>query len=216
MVDDAKYYTDEVEKDILEAMNHPRCVSWGEIGLDYHYSRLPHDVQQEVFTRQLCHAVRLGKTLTIHTQEANTDTERILKAEVPPDFKRLLDHFSNLYIGITGKSPHRFLSLTSLPPLPGIITYTTNQNTSAVVRRMATSSPDAPLRIVLETDAPFMTPANLYKSPKFKAAKGKLPLSHTAMIPWTAAYVARTAGSGWTVECVMREARENARVLYGV
>lgn len=68
-------------------MKHPRNVGWGEIGLDYHYDNSPRDIQQEVFTRQLRHAVRLGKPLTIHTREADDDTERILKAEVPKDHK---------------------------------------------------------------------------------------------------------------------------------
>lgn len=71
----------------LEAMKHPRNVGWGEIGLDYHYTLSPEYIQQEVFTRQLRHAVRLGKPLTIHTREAEEDTERILKAEVPKDWK---------------------------------------------------------------------------------------------------------------------------------
>lgn len=68
-------------------MAHPRCVGWGEIGLDYHYDNSPRAVQQTVFTRQLRQAVRLGKPLTIHTREAEEDTERILKAEVPREHK---------------------------------------------------------------------------------------------------------------------------------
>jgi TatD DNase family protein len=71
----------------LEAMAHPRNVGWGEIGLDYHYDNSPRDVQQDVFTRQLRHAVRLGKSITVHTREADGDTERILKAEVPAEHK---------------------------------------------------------------------------------------------------------------------------------
>lgn len=135
------------DNDSLESMAHPRNVGWGEIGLDYHYDNSPRDVQREVFTRQLRHAVRLGKPITVHTREADEDTESILKAEVPVDHKvrtavvsspfyilwgsrphgsrahgsstttqihihcftdspefgqRLLDHFPNLYIGITG------------------------------------------------------------------------------------------------------------------
>lgn len=75
----------------LEAMAHPRCVAWGEMGLDYHYDNSPRDIQQKVFTRQLRHAVRLGKPLTIHTREADDDTERILKAEVPKDCRVCFD-----------------------------------------------------------------------------------------------------------------------------
>jgi Tat protein secretion system quality control protein TatD with DNase activity len=68
-------------------MVHPRCVGWGEIGLDYHYDNSPRDVQQAVFIRQLKQAVKLGKPLTIHTREAEEDTERILKQEVPAEHK---------------------------------------------------------------------------------------------------------------------------------
>jgi TatD DNase family protein len=68
-------------------MKHPRCVALGEIGLDYHYDNSPRDIQQDVFTRQLRHAVKLGKPLTIHTREADADTERIMKAEVPKDHR---------------------------------------------------------------------------------------------------------------------------------
>ena len=116
-------------------MAHPRCVGWGEIGLDYHYDNSPRDLQQRVFIRQLRQAIKLSKPLTIHTREADEDTLRILKEEVPkdhrvshlippssqftsdvyckkihvhcftdtPEFgKKLLDHFPNLYIGVTG------------------------------------------------------------------------------------------------------------------
>ena len=77
----------QVEAQILEAMKHPRCVGWGEVGLDYHYMNSPADIQQDVFRRQLKHAVRLGKPLTIHTREADDDVERILKEEVPQEHK---------------------------------------------------------------------------------------------------------------------------------
>jgi len=218
---DAKLYSDKVEQDILEAMSHPRCVGWGEIGLDYHYDNSPREVQQEVFTRQLRQAVRLSKSLTIHTREAEEDTERILKEVVPKDHqihvhcftdspewaKRMLDHFPNLYIGITG-----------------VITYATNLNTSNVIRQMTATEPPSPrnLRILLETDAPFMTPSNLYNTLTDPGIKGRrLPLCHSAMIPWVAEFVSAVAngeekGGDWDVETVMSIARENARRMYGV
>jgi TatD DNase family protein len=68
-------------------MAHPRCVGWGEIGLDYHYDNSPREVQQTVFARQLRQAVKLGKSLTIHTREADADAERILKEVVPKNHK---------------------------------------------------------------------------------------------------------------------------------
>ncbi|KAF8835224.1 Metallo-dependent hydrolase [Paxillus ammoniavirescens] len=206
---EASVYTDAVEKSILEAMAHPRCVGWGEIGLDYHYDNSPRQIQQQVFTRQLRQAVKLGKPLTIHTREAEEDTERILKQEVPihhkihihcftdsPEFaQRLLDHFPNLHIGITG-----------------VISYSTNVNTSALVRQMV-ASPGGP-RILLETDAPYMIPANLYAS--LPEVKGRLPLCHTAMIPWVADFTAGAVGDGWGTAKIMQRANKNAQLVYGI
>ncbi|KAL0576773.1 hypothetical protein V5O48_005215 [Marasmius crinis-equi] len=209
----AKDYTDDVERDILEAMAHPRCVGWGEMGLDYHYDLSPREIQREVFTRQLKHAVRLGKPLTIHSREADEDTERILKEIVPkdhrihihcftdsPDFaQNLLDHFPNLCIGITG-----------------VITFATNLNTAEVLRRMNPKS-SSDLRILLETDAPYMVPSNIYAS--LTALSGnRLPLSHSAMIPWTADFVSGLLkdNDGWDSDRVLSVSRENAAKVYGI
>lgn len=57
------------------------------MGLDFHYDNSPREIQRTVFARQLGHAIRLGKPLTIHTREADEDTERILKEIVPQDWK---------------------------------------------------------------------------------------------------------------------------------
>jgi TatD DNase family protein len=59
-----------------------------------------------------------------------------------------------------------------------------------------------------------MIPGNIYSS--VPSIRGKLPLSHSAMIPWTADFVARVAGEGWDSERVMKVARENAKKVYGV
>jgi len=215
---EAKLYDHQVEVDILEAMKHPRCVGYGEIGLDYHYNNSPPEVQRDVFTRQLRTAVLLGKPLTIHTREADEDIERILKAEVPKEHpihvhcftdtvelaKSLLDHFPNLYIGITG-----------------VITYSTNLNTSAVIRHLLSIEPStdagaSPLRILLETDAPYMIPSNLTNQALSLKSGQKLPFSHSGMIPWTAEFVANVAGDGWNAERVLAISRTNARAVYGV
>ena len=80
------------------------------------------------------------------------------------------------------------------------------------MRRLAAESPVP--RIILETDAPFMVPSNVYGAiPTFR---GRLPLSHTAMIPWTAEFVAGVAGDGWDTGQVLRLGMENAAKLYGV
>jgi TatD DNase family protein len=109
----------------------------------------------------------------------------------------------------------------------GVLTYRTNLNTAQVIRDMV-STPDANLRILLETDAPYMVPSNIYAAiPTLGSSSraGKLPLSHASMIPWTAAFVADVAnsalpesytGARWNVSRVLEVARVNAGRVYGV
>lgn len=115
----------------------------------------------------------------------------------------------------------------------GVITYTSNLNTSSTIREMisrASPSSSNPLRIVLETDAPFMVPSNLGTTVKAVAGK-RVSISHSAMIPWTAEFVAKVAedvagkgndGNGdkgrvsWDVESVLKVGRENAQKMYGI
>ena len=104
------------------------------------------------------------------------------------------------------------LSEYNLITSAGVITYSSNLNTVALVRQLAQQT-DTP-RIILETDAPYMVPSNLYDAlPGFK---GRLPLCHTAMIPWTAQFVADAIGNGWDAGKVMELGRTNARTMYGV
>lgn len=208
---EAKDYDDEIEQIIIEAASHPRCVGLGEMGLDYHYSFSPHPIQQAVLEKQIRLALRLNKPLTIHTREAEEDTVRILKELVPKEHKlhihcftdspdmaaQLLDWFPNLYIGVTG-----------------VVSYSTNTNTGEVVKTLAGDK----LRILLETDAPYMVPSNIYDA--VPAIKGKrFPVCHTAMLPWTAEFVSSAVinrTEEWTADSVMEVARENARHMYGV
>jgi len=100
---------------------------------------------------------------------------------------------------------------------------------------MVSSSPLSPkepsnsnLRIVLETDSPYMVPNNIYEDITLKGKK--LPICHSGMIPWTAKFVARVANerlnstigvetpqtSVWDADRVMTVARENAKTMYGI
>ena len=137
--------------------------------------------------------------------------------------KSLLDHFPNLYIGVTGKDEQQILSclmpyLNYVVAFLGVITYATNQNTAGVIKHLAgTPSSTSPrLRIVLETDSPYMIPSNLTQQTLGLKSGQKLPISHSGMIPWTADFVANLAGERWDVDKVLAISRENARAIYGV
>jgi TatD DNase family protein len=54
---------------------HPKVIAWGEIGLDYFYDHSPHDVQKEVFIRQMELAAAAKLPIVIHCRpsEASDD-----------------------------------------------------------------------------------------------------------------------------------------------
>ncbi|KAL8278721.1 hypothetical protein RQP46_008790 [Phenoliferia psychrophenolica] len=200
----AAQYDLATEARVTAAHQHKRCVGWGEIGLDYHYDQSPREVQQKVLRAQLRSSLASGlnKAITIHTREADDDIWKILTEELPREQKlhihcytdtpalatKLLLHFPNLFIGVTG-----------------VITYSSNLNTAQVVRDLALTTPPPsapsdflanPLRIVLETDAPYMVPSVLPPPSELGMKSGqKMPFSHSGMLPWTAEFVAKVGFS---------------------
>ena len=71
---------------------HPRCVGMGEMGLDFHYDNSPREIQKDVLRRQLKCVVHLGKSLTIHTREADDDILPILKEALPKNQRVSVRH----------------------------------------------------------------------------------------------------------------------------
>ncbi|XP_043375730.1 putative deoxyribonuclease TATDN2 isoform X2 [Dermochelys coriacea] len=90
----ARYYTDLHERNLLQALRHPKAIAFGEMGLDYSY-KCSTDIskQHKVFEKQLQLAVSLRKPLVIHCREADDDLLEIMKKFVPKDYKI---HRSNL------------------------------------------------------------------------------------------------------------------------
>ncbi|SJL11823.1 uncharacterized protein ARMOST_15234 [Armillaria ostoyae] len=204
---EAKSYTPAVESEIsLHCRILPASV-W--VRSDWIITtHSPPDVQQWVFTQQLRIAVDRGIPITVHTREAEEDTERIMKEIVPKDHRvhihcftdtaafglRLLEYFPNLHIGVTG-----------------VVCYATNLNTAELLKQMSANDNK---RILLETDAPYMVPANVYGA--LEPKQSRLPFSHSLMIPWTAEFVAGVMGEGWGTERVLDVAREGAKRVYGM
>ncbi|KPK50051.1 MAG: hypothetical protein AMK72_03085 [Planctomycetes bacterium SM23_25] len=127
-------------------------VAIGEIGLDYHYDFSPRDVQRRVFAEQLELAKRLGKPVVIHTREAFEDTLAILREAAPPGEKIVFHSYTGDAAGV-----RRVLDLGAYVGFSGIATF----NKSDSIRRAAAVVGDD--RILVETDAPYLSPEQLRK-----------------------------------------------------
>lgn len=158
---------DEASADELRRLaRHPKAKAIGEIGLDYYWDAVPHDLQQRVLREQLDLAAELGLPVVIHLREKGdaaegpcaADLMHILKEWVAglrsrnePLAERpgVLHSFSGslevaqqairlgFYIGVTGP-----------------VTYPNAQAKREVIKLLPLE------RLLIETDAPFLPPAS--------------------------------------------------------
>ena len=77
---DALRFSEDTPAKLRGWMALPKAVALGEIGLDYYYDNAPHDVQLEVFLRQLLLARELGKPAIMHIRDAHGDAVSLLRA----------------------------------------------------------------------------------------------------------------------------------------
>ena len=131
---------------IVGLLGPPEVVGIGECGLDYHYDYSPRETQREAFAAQIGLAHEHGLALVIHTREAWDDTFAILRAEGVP--QRTVFH---CFTG--GPTEARLcLDLGASLSFSGIVTF----KTAGEVRDAAALAPLD--RILVETDAPYLTP----------------------------------------------------------
>ncbi len=139
--------TSETYPALRALAQHPKCVSIGEIGLDYHYDFSPRDKQREVFVEHLKLARELQLPIIIHTREAWADTIEILEQHWDPALGGVFHCFSE---GVS--EAEQALALNFHFGLGGVITF-------PKADRLREAASFIPLdRILLETDAPYLAP----------------------------------------------------------
>jgi TatD DNase family protein len=137
---------DGVLAEIAELASRPQVRAIGETGLDYYRDNAPPDVQREWFRAHIEIAKQAGKALVIHDREAHEDVLRILDTDGPPE--QVIFHcFSG-----DAAMAKRCAEAGYLMSFAGNVTFS-----SAGQLREAAAA--APLELILvETDAPFLTP----------------------------------------------------------
>jgi TatD DNase family protein len=132
---------------LLELARAPGVVAIGEAGFDLHYRHSEPDVQEAAFRAQIRLAKELDRALVIHSREAWADTLRVLADEGPPP--RTVFHC------FTGGPPEaaECLDLGAHLSFSGIVSFKGADD----VRAAAAICPLD--RLLVETDAPYLTPA---------------------------------------------------------
>ncbi|MCE3040144.1 TatD family hydrolase [Helicobacter anatolicus] len=179
-------------KDSLSMINHPKCVAIGECGLDYF--RLPQanqecykKAQKDLFIEHIQIALQYDKPLILHIREASRDAYEILQ-QYPKARgvlhcynadEILLDLSNRFYYGIGG-----------------VCTF---KNAKRIVEIL----PKIPLdKILLETDAPYLTPT------PYRGERNK-----PAYIPIIAQKVAEILEKSW--EEIGELSTQNGKKIFG-
>ena len=160
---DAKLFDDAAEDRLINlAKQSARVIAWGEIGLDYHYDHSPHDVQREVFRRQLRIARSLNLPVVIHSREADDDTIAILREEmgstgVSPVSQaqdaRATSRAGVLHcFGGSLNMAQQAIDLGFYISFAGNLTFKKATDLQATARTLPLE------RLLVETDCPYLTP----------------------------------------------------------
>jgi TatD DNase family protein len=135
----------------LQALaEHPRCVAIGETGLDYFRDYAPRADQERAFRAQIELARVAAKPLVIHTRAAEDDTIAMLRDEAA-DLDVILHCFS---------MPDRLDECVQQGwwiSFAGNVTYPKAQDLAAACARVPAE------RLLVETDAPYLTPQAVRK-----------------------------------------------------
>lgn len=145
---EAKDWHADVGQRVRQGCQDGRTVAVGEIGLDYHYAHSDRRAQAAAFDAQLAIAAEQNLPVVIHTRDADADTRAILAnhARVLPRKGVIHSFTSSLELAEFCLAEGFVLGFN------GITTFRNADNVRAVV---AATPPD---QIVLETDAPYLTP----------------------------------------------------------
>ena len=123
-----------------------KIVAIGEIGLDYYWDKSFNDLQKEVFIKQIKLANELNLPIDIHDREAHKDTYDIIQ-EHNNGSKVIMHCFSG-----SVEFARECVKAGFYLGIGGVVTFK-----NAV--KMKEVAKDVPLeKILLETDAPYLTP----------------------------------------------------------
>ena len=186
---EAEDVSDEEYKKIFELVSHKKVVAIGEIGLDFHYDFSPRDIQINMFEKQVILSKELDLPIIVHDREAHEETYKILRKYKP---KGVVHCFSG--------SVELALETVKLGMYIGLGGAVTFKNAVKPVE-VAKSVPIE--RILLETDAPYMSPVPM---------RGKRCQSD--MIEYTALKIAEVKNLDY--DTVLRVTCNNAKNLFKI
>lgn len=174
------------------AVDSPKVVAIGEIGLDFFRDRSPRDVQEDVFRRFIRIARELSLPVVVHDRDAHERVMAVLREEKAAEVGGVLHCFSG-----DRDMARECVEMGFFISIPGTVTFPSNEALREVVRSVKIEN------LLLETDSPYLAPVPY---------RGKR--NEPAHVRKTAEKVAEL--KGLTVEDVGRITTLNARRLFRI
>lgn len=188
---EVKDITPPVYESLKKLAASEKVVGYGEIGLDFFRNLSPRDIQIRRFEEQLELARELDLPIVIHDRDAHKETlERLRKW--PGQRRGIVHCFSG-----DARMAQECVEMGFYISITGAVTFKKSERLLEVVRK-------TPLeRILIETDAPFLTP---------EPNRGKR--NEPAYVVFTARKIAEIKGI--PTEEVGRVTSQNARAVFGI
>ncbi len=148
---EAKSVDENVLAELRRLAQNKKVVAIGETGLDYHYNFSTPDQQQAAFKSHLQIAGEANLPVIIHSREAFDETMQILRQF--PALKRVIFHcFSG-----SAEQAKVVLDAGYFVSFTGVVTFRSAEKTRAAALAVP------PDRLMIETDAPYMSPEPMRK-----------------------------------------------------
>jgi TatD DNase family protein len=189
---DAIDMTDDDLKWIEELASHPKVVAIGEMGLDYHWDKSPHDIQKEVFRKQIRLAKKVKLPIVIHNRDATADIVEILREEEAAEVGGIMHCFSG-----SVEIAKECLDMNFYISLGGPVTFKNAKKPKEVALEIPLD------KLLIETDCPYLTP-HPYRGQRNEPSYVKLVAEQIAEI------------KGVTFEEIARATSDNAKKLFGI
>lgn len=133
--------------ELIKLAQHPKVVALGETGLDYYRENTQRALQQHRFRQHIRAAIAVKKPLIVHTRQAREDTLRLLKEEDAQQIGGVLHCFTeDLSMAEAAIKENFYISFS------GILTFKNATDLKAIAQKLPLE------RLLIETDAPYLTP----------------------------------------------------------
>lgn len=143
------YVKEDFEKELLvveEWLNKKKFVAIGEIGLDFYWDKTFASEQYEVFKLQMQWALQRNIPIVIHTRNAMQETIETLKPFAQQGLRGIFHCFGDTY-----EIAQQIIEMGFLLGIGGVVTYK-KSGLAETLKNIGLQ------HIVLETDAPYLTP----------------------------------------------------------